>query len=127
MPIKPFKNRDLDSLKEVKIYRNLNARNHNFSIKQNNKVVGHTNNLTLENCQMIINRKAQIRIRKNKKKEVHAFICGTIIEGNLKYCDNRLIYNPYINDEFKDKNGDVFTAKFIQIINDKVYSGEEII
>lgn len=81
MQIIPFKNRILDINKPVKIYRNLHSKdkNYSFSVMQNRLVVGHTGDLFMSNCTFLVNKNIQQKVRQNKRKLVHAFIKGTVI------------------------------------------------
>jgi hypothetical protein len=101
--IKPFKNRRVNKSKPVYIYRNLNQKGVVYSLRQNGLVVGHTTALNLKNCDFRINKKGQKRVRKEKHKNVHAFIKGLICSNNQRM-NYKIQYNPYLNDEFVSPN-----------------------
>ena len=116
-----FKNRIINKSKPVRIYRNLNCGKTDklFSIKQVGHVVGHTNSLWLENCTFIVNKKGQESVRKNKRKQVHAFIEGTIHPFHHFYKASEIVmYNPYKNDTFVTGNKQILTTAKHVFIND---------
>jgi hypothetical protein len=60
-----------------------------------------------------VNKAGQNRVRKENKKYVHAFAYGTLMANTLG-CDEKMVrvnYNPYHNDFFQTRNGDVHNAK----------------
>lgn len=97
----PFKNRVIDYEKPVRVFRNLNKSGRWYSIRQKNKTVAHTNNLLLGDCTLVVNEKTRERVRKTKKKEVHAFVQGYISYAqDLTKMNFKLEYNPFTNDNF---------------------------
>lgn len=90
----------LDKERSVEVYRNLHR--NCYSIKQDGLVKAHAEHITLDNCTFHVNEVGRDRVRKTKRKEVHAWIKGYISE----YTDlpsselNRIYYNPYKNDHF---------------------------
>lgn len=82
--IEAFKDRTIDLTKPVRVYRNLHAKV--YSIKQGGRVVAHATRLALMDCRFIVNEKGRQRVIAQKRKNVHAFIEGTLtpfIEGTL--------------------------------------------
>ena len=97
----PFKERRIDFKKPVRVFRNLNKTGRWYSIRQFGKTVAHTNNLLLENCNLIVNQKTKNRIRKTGKKEIHAYVEGFIINKlPITQMDFALSYDPFKNDNF---------------------------
>ena len=109
----PYKNRRIDHAKKVKVYRCLNRKGRVFSILQNGLVVGHVDIekdiLILKDAVFHVNEKGQERVRRNKRKEVHAFIEGyykdDITEIPLAFSYG-VRYNPYRDDGFIIKGTD---------------------
>jgi hypothetical protein len=68
-----------------------------FSVRQDGLVVGHTDNIVLKNCVMVVNQSGKERCLKTKSRNVHAFVTGFI--GGLEDIKNmftfKLNYNPY--------------------------------
>ena len=83
----------IDTSKKVRVYRNLHKKC--FSVKQNNLVLVHADNVTLENVKFIVSKAGQRRVRDEKKKNVHAFIEGYVVD--TRKADN------YVDGEWSDK------------------------
>lgn len=101
----PFKNRKLNPNLPVELYRNLHAKTkqESYSVKQNGLVIGHTNCLTLTNCEFKVNQGGRNRVLKEKRKNVHALIKGNVavFSANIPLNNKvRVIYNPYKNNSF---------------------------
>ena len=92
----------------AKCYRNLNKPGVTWSVVNSNTglVDQYANKIILENVNFKISKAGQLRVRKEKRKNVHAFVIGNIITDmpyNLKLV--RATYNPYIDDGFHLING----------------------
>lgn len=112
----PYKNRKINMDENVHVYRNLNRNGKVYSIRQNGLVVGHTTCLTMINVQFFVNKSGQQKVRKTKKRNVHAYIIGKIaLKGVLGYnaekCEKynnqlsaKIDYNPFKHDYFMCTN-----------------------
>lgn len=92
----------------AKCYRNLNKPGVTWSIVNSSTglVDQYANKVVLENVNFKISKASQLRVRKEKRKNVHAFVVGNIITDipyNLKLF--RATYNPYTDDGFHLING----------------------
>ena len=94
---------------KVEIYRNLH--NGTFSIRRNGKVVKHLLNwmtLHLQDVKFAVQPAGREKVRREGKKNVHAFIRGTVIKAEdnnfsetfKEKCNLWVTYNPYQNDSF---------------------------
>ena len=91
----------LDKERSVDVYRNLHR--NCYSIKQDGLVKAHADNVTLNKCTFHVNEVGRDRVRKTKRKEVHAWVKGYISEYTDYLPANelkRIYYNPYKNDHF---------------------------
>lgn len=86
--------------KKVRVYFNLHERC--YSIQQNGLVVGYADNLVIKNAQFQVQPAGNKRVRKETRKNVHAFVVG--------YLDNKPVkkgieveYNPYLYENFVTK------------------------
>lgn len=95
--------------KPVLVYRNLNLRGKKFySIVQNGRVVAHTTQIMLGDCKFIVRKQGQLRVRVERRKNVHALIKGRIAKrggmGTTAADPNglpaKIEYNPYKNEGF---------------------------
>lgn len=105
--IYPFKKRTIDYKKPVYIYRNLHSKDVRYSIRQDGLVVAHTDCIGIVNVEFVVNQKGRERVRKEKRKNVHAFIKGHIAVQGLygttaerdeqlgRKFGSRISYNPY--------------------------------
>lgn len=111
MSYKSYKGRKVDNSKPVMVYKNLH--NGLFSIKQGGLVVGHALSLRLNNVLFQVNEAGRQRVIKEKKKNVHAYICGNLlgydVPSEISDTSRMVSYNPYKGASFyfKDDGDDV--------------------
>lgn len=86
----------IDTEKRVYVYFNLHKKV--WSVRQSGKVVEHTKNIMLKDCRFLVSKAGQEKVRREKKKNVHAGVSGyavdSIPEDNI-YSEAHLTYNPY--------------------------------
>lgn len=121
-----YKNRKINYNEPVEVYRNLNKKGRWYSIRQNGLVVAHCTSCTLKNCTFHVSQKVSERVKKTKKREVHAWIKGTIVDKSFMPCKKKVVYNPYINYYFKYRAKKVLKANMCKIYNTGVYIDKEI-
>jgi hypothetical protein len=104
----------IDPSKKVRVYRNLHKGC--LSVQQGGLVKCHTDNVVLRDFKTIVNLKGQERVRREKAKNVHAFIEGFVIDaketwkGMLDFGWGKCYYNPYQTDHWTDPE----TGEYIQ-------------
>lgn len=102
------------SYQKVKVYKNLH--NGLWSIKdvKTGLVLGHTNEVTLYDCEYKVSQKGRERVLKEKQKNIHAYIVGHYLgsnfypraylerSGDLKSYEQleTVTYNPYKESHF---------------------------
>ena len=110
MPVKPFCDTStevlehIDPTKKVRVYRNLHKKC--VSVKQGNIVRCHATNVVLKDCKFIVSEAGQRRVRNEKKKNVHAFIEGFVVDArrSLELLDfgwETVYYNPYTTEHWQ--------------------------
>lgn len=112
----------------IRVYRNLHKNCYSIQEKFNNtwKVIEYSHEIYLENCSFKIYENGRQKVIKEKRKNVHAFICGERLNLNLKQINkNNLVhisYNPYYSDSFfiKKTKEKIKSAKFIIINKDEI-------
>jgi hypothetical protein len=69
------------------------------------KVVSHVKEAYLEGVKFKVSETGRQRVLKNKRKNVHAYICGKLID-HLPPCDafHSARYNPYELEKFQSQN-----------------------
>lgn len=110
-----YKNREIDATKPVQIYKNLHKPGF-YSIRQNGLVVAHSKNFTVRVTNFHVNENGRQKVIREKKKFVHAWCEGYIIDGGICQLGTKLeeiYYNPYTTNCFvyKDSNKGVIVDK----------------
>lgn len=89
-------------------------------------VIGHTNELGLENATFKVSQAGRQRVLVEKRKNVHAGVVGTITEcwRNRESCTIPVSYNPYKAGHFFNKvtNQAVHEASKVWLINRTVFT-----
>jgi hypothetical protein len=93
---------------KVEVYWNI--RKGLWSVRRKGKVIAHVPFITLKDVKWVVQPGGRRRVRKEKKKNVHAFARGTWLYGNdeLELTNNKLsltkrmpiTYNPYTHHKF---------------------------
>lgn len=96
----------VDRLRPVQVYRNLHK--NCLSVRQGGIVKCHAENVVLKDCKFIINKKGRNRVRKEKRKNVHAWVKGFVVDasetwGMLPFEWEEAYYSPYTCDHWISK------------------------
>ena len=96
----------IDTDKPVRVYRNLHKQL--ISVKQGGLVRCHADNVVLHFCKFIVSKAGQKRVRDEKRKNVHAYIEGVVVNARetdslLPFEWSELYYNPYKTDFWEDR------------------------
>lgn len=111
----------------VMVYYNLHK--HTFSITHSGKVIMHADVVKLSDVEFRVRHGGRERVRDEKRKNVHAFVIGTLEDYCEFPCDDIEVpekgfvvsYDPYKNETFviKKTQEPVFDAKFVEMVNSK--------
>ena len=111
--------------KRVKVYYNLHKQT--FSVTYNSLVIFHADYVKLSDVEFRVRPGGKEKVRKEKSKNVHAFVIGNLVDYCEFPCDNLpedslgnvVTYNPYKYDSFvyKDTEEPVYHAKEVDMIN----------
>jgi len=105
---------------KVAVYYNLHK--HTFSLQSRDKetygkVIDHTDHVILKNCKFVVRESGRNKVLKEKKKNVHAFVVGEVIESvhcNTNKMDGVVKYNPFKAGHFVTEEGDkIDTAEVV--------------
>jgi hypothetical protein len=119
----------MDSLigQRVMVYYNLHK--HTFSVQKNGIVVMHADFVKLEDVEFRVRQGGKEKVRKEKSKNVHAFVIGNLVDFCQYPCDeipeeptgNVVTYNPYKYDTFvyRDSEEPIINAKEVDLINSR--------
>lgn len=126
----------------VFVYRNLHKPGHTYSIRaldgeHKNLVIGHTSELQLTNVKLVVREKGRQRVIREKRKNVHAGLVGTLVWVGSDYTQRRPItppsskvelrstgvvkYNPYLNQTFVTADGrPILEADVVQVTGARI-------
>lgn len=111
---------------KVRVYFNLAKKLLSVQAKVNGvwKVVRHCQSISLTDVVFKVSERGRQRVIKNKRKNVHAYICGTVTEGqsNPNEWMDLITYNPYKFEKFYDGEKYVDTADRVFIKGRMVYA-----
>lgn len=105
--------------KKVRVYRNLHKQCFSVVDVSTGKVILRTKQISLSNVTFKVRENGRQKVLKDKQKNVHAFVCGTVVEDILETDGFETVsYNPYkfgyfFNQANLDKISDAFLAKLI--------------
>jgi hypothetical protein len=113
--------------KKVMVYYNLHKQT--FSVRYVNKVILHADYVKLGDVEFRVRSGGNEKVRKEKSKNVHAFVIGTLLDYCEYPCDNIpnptsdkiVTYDPYKHNSFvyKDSEEPVYNARRVDMINSK--------
>lgn len=90
--------------------------------KRSGRVVAHAKGILLHDCTFEVSEAGRQRTIQQKKKYVHAFVCGTVNLDQKVLVDEKLeveiFYNPYRMNSFQDSQGrQILSAKMVVLDN----------
>lgn len=90
----------------AKVYRNLHKNCLSIIDKKTRRVAMHRESVVLKNAFFTVSQSGRKRVLKEKRKNVHAFVHGEVIETDFKFPDRspqEAYYNPYKVSSFVDR------------------------
>lgn len=108
---------------KVKVYWNSHKKL--FSIVHKGKVIAHKEVVFLSDCKFVVNQKGREKVLRQKKKNVHAYIYGTLADSEEPARGDtfepvNVRYNPYYNSSFMTESGPIFEAKQVDLVYSEV-------
>lgn len=88
---------------KVEVYKNLHTGT--FSVRKKGKVIAHPTTVYLTDATFVVRPGGRERVRREGRKNVHAFVRGTPGEPRIEGTCSRVTYNPYEHDTFVDGSG----------------------
>jgi hypothetical protein len=110
---------------KVRVYFNLHKKLLSIQTKVNGvwKVISHRQSVSLSDATFKVSERGRQRVIKNKRKNVHAYICGTLSDELVNESGmDLIIYNPYKFERFFNGERYVDTAEKVFIDGRKVYA-----
>lgn len=117
--------------KKVMVYYNLHK--HTFSVTYKDRLISHSDYVKLSDVEFRVRQGGRERVLKDKKKNVHSFVIGTLLDYCKYPCENLpsepnnniVTYNPYKYNSYvmKDTEEPVYRAGEVEMINlrDKIF------
>jgi hypothetical protein len=112
---------------KVMVYYNLNK--HTFSITYKYKLIELADHIKLTDVEFRVRPGGRARVLKDKRKNVHAFVIGTLLEYCKYPCeslpndinDNIVTYDPYKYSSYvmKDTKEPIYNVKDVEMINSR--------
>lgn len=104
----------LDINKPVEVYKNLHRSC--WSVRQGGIVRLHTKLLALQDCEFKVSEAGRQRVLREKRKNVHAVIKGTLMGwGVLRIYGGVIRYNPYTMSTFTKNGQPILTANAVAL------------
>lgn len=125
--MKSYKDRELDPALPVEVYRCLNRKGRQFSIRQRGHPRAHTTSIKLENVEFKVNPSGKRRARESGIRSVHATLHGRITNKELKNSIGEISYNPFSKEGFLCNGRPITKSYYIEITPEsiKAYNNEE--
>ena len=117
--------------KKVMVYYNLHK--HTFSVTYKGRLISHSDYVKLEDVEFRVRQGGRERVVREKSKNVHSFVIGTLMDYCEFPCENLpeepnnniVTYNPYKYNSYvmKDTEEPIFHADEVEMINlkDKIF------
>jgi hypothetical protein len=105
-----------------KVYYNLHK--HCLSIMLRGKVLEHSSEFFLRDVEFRVSQAGRDRVLREKRKNVHAFVCGTPDDGwPVDQTERKVTYNPYKFNSFvySDTLEPVYKAKWVGVIDRDIF------
>lgn len=119
--IQEFKGRTLQAGDKIKAYFDLHR--HTFSLQVGNLVFGKADEIVLKDVTFKVNEKKRQQVIEEGRKNVHAKVHGTIVEGTIQAELREATYNPYKYESFVDKETKqpIESAGLVLLKNKKIF------
>lgn len=101
----------------VDVYFNLHKRKLSIRCVKTRRVIDHVDDVVLENVQFRVSEQGRQRVLSQRRKNVHAFCRGNIIDKSTLPLNDIITYNPYMYKNFVrvQDSTPVFTSKQVHI------------
>ena len=84
---------------KVEVYRNLHKNCWSIRDNKTGRVIRHSDSVHLKDAKLVVRKSGREKVLREKRKNVHAFIRGTIDFCTDKHFE-QIAYNPYKYDSF---------------------------
>lgn len=121
----PLSKSEININQRVKVYRNLRKQLFSVLDKKSSRLITYKENLALVNVEFKVYKAGQLKVRKSRQKNVHAYVIGDYF-GHINNCPSNydlVYYNPYTTDSFVTVNDKkpIFSVNKCYLINGLCY------
>lgn len=111
---------------KVKVYYNLHKKCFSVvSLDGDNygRVIDHVQEITLENARFKVSEAGRQRVLKERKKNVHAYVVGTVSKKTINTGVKEATYNPYKYSTFvyKPEGNPIHQASIVKLTHKRIY------
>jgi hypothetical protein len=106
-------------LPQGRVWVYFNVRTGDYSVRKQGRVVLHTENIALRDCEFRVWESGRQKVLKTGAKNVHAFVVGTIDEsGRAPSCSRQTAvrYNPFETETFVEAGTNLPVFKADQVV-----------
>ncbi len=95
-----------------------------ISVRHKGRVIAHPAHIVLDNVKFVVSQAGRARVLREKRKNVHALVRGTISAFADVFEGEAVTYNPYKYASFVKVDGEVpvSTAKKVRIGGKKIFA-----
>jgi len=114
---------------QVRVYRNLHKKTYSIQAKTPKgwRVVEHRDFLFLSEAYFNVSEAGRQRVLREKRKNVHAYVEGELIENACFKIGDQIRYNPYRASTFTDEQGkQVNYSKCVYLNAGGIFKAKEI-
>ena len=122
-----MKNENSHIGEKVMVYYNLNK--HTFSVTYKNRLITHADYIKLNDIEFRVRQGGREKVIKEKRKNVHSFVIGTLIEYCKYPCESLpsepnsdiVTYDPYKYNSYvmKDTQEPIYKTGEVEMINSR--------
>ncbi len=115
---------------KVQVYYNLHKKRLSVRSARSGLVIKHTDLVKLNNAKFHVQPAGQAKVRRDKRKNVHAYVAGELAPKQNRGVDtavpeilDQAFYNPYKNDFFVNSKGEELRDKYetVYVIGKEVF------
>lgn len=116
--------------KSVRCYRNLHKKCFSVVDRKSGRVFAHQFHVVIRDATFTVRESGRQKVLREKRKNVHAFVCGQLLKTNFQFPDlqpREAYYNPYKHKHFIDvETGEpVDRAALVMLSPGKIYYWED--
>lgn len=111
---------------KVEVYRNLHTQC--FSVRHKGRVIDAAHSIMVRDAKFIVQPAGRAKVLREKRKNVHAFVRGTVVDELVIKIGPQITYNPYKRDSFfyKSNGKPIHKAALVMLVENRIYLVKEV-